>query len=524
MSPPTTDPANKLKALDRWLERQKEEAMRNLPTDLEVLPSPLLLEQMEREAAQRQRVREGCFVPPPQLRRSPPASVPAAKPSSSSRRRNRRRAGVNSRWSGEEVVSLTADVRAAASKPASSSATAKFPRLTAAPPMPSSVRCSEATPEEPEERLRFFAHQIKSFRKTSFLCFSPEQMQRTKQTEEDYETAVRLFYCRPPSPTPSHMSAAVEQPMSGLQSAAAVEQPTSGLQRAAAAVEKKPASGLQRAAAAVEQPASGIQSAAAAVEQPTSGLQSAAAAVEQPASGLQRAAAAVEQPASGIQSAAAAVEQPTSGLQRAAAAVEQPASGLQNAAAAVEQPMSGLQSAAAVEQPTSGLQRAAAAVEQPASGIQSAAAAVEQPASGIQSAAAAVEQPTSGLQPAVELPEGPECGLFPLPGPEHLLSFLWGVLMELRPDTPQPDSTSSTRRRGRRKRDVSAQVIGGPGDASAPAPSLQAFQGFSEKLVLILASEPCDEGFEEEAPLRPLKVRQALLQSPRVPLALTACL
>ncbi|KAK5621676.1 hypothetical protein CRENBAI_022061 [Crenichthys baileyi] len=209
MFPPTTDPADKLRAdaLDRYVERQKEEVMRNLPTDLEVLPSPLLLEQMECEAAQRQRVREVCFVPPPQLRRSPPASVPAAKPSSSSRHRNCRRAGVNSRWAGEEVVSLPADVRAAASKPApssatamsprlaatskpasssatalsprlpaaripaSSSATAKFPRLTAAPPMQSLARCSEATPEE---QLRFFAHQIKSSRKTSFLCFYPE--------------------------------------------------------------------------------------------------------------------------------------------------------------------------------------------------------------------------------------------------------------------------------------------------------------------------------------------------------------
>ncbi|KAK5611679.1 hypothetical protein CRENBAI_012804 [Crenichthys baileyi] len=433
MFPPTTDPADKLKAdaLDRWVERQKEEAMRNLSTDLDVLPSPLLLEQMEREAAQRQRVREGCFVPPPQLRRSPPASVPAAKPLSSSRCRNRRRAGVNSRWSGEEVVSLPADVRAAASKPAPSSATAMSPMLTAAPPMPSSARCSEATPEELEERLMFFARQIKSFRKTSLLYFSPEQMQRIKQMEEDYETVVRLFYCRPPSPTPSHMSAAAEQPTSGFQSAAA------------------------------------------AAEQPTSGLMSATA-----------------------------------------------------------------------------------------------------------------EQSTPGLQPAVEFPEGPEGGLPPPPGPEHLLFFLWGVLMELRPDAPQPDSrpgarsqkhhsltpgqeseapqpdsrpdapqpdsrpdapqpdsrpdapqpdsrpdppqpdsrpdpksasTSSTRRRGRRKRDASAQVIGGPGDfsapahvtegpadASGPAPSLEAFQGFSEKLVLILASEPCDEGFEEEAPPDPV--------------------
>ncbi|KAK5614011.1 hypothetical protein CRENBAI_012719 [Crenichthys baileyi] len=435
MFPSTTDPVDKLKAdaLERRVERQKEEAMSNLPTDLEVLPSSLLLEQMEREAAQRQRVREGCFVPPPQLRR------------------------VNSRWAGEEVVSLPAHVRdaasklaplsataisprlAAASKPASSSATAlsprlpaasipgsssattKFPRLTAAPPIQSSVRWSEATPEELEERLRFFARQIKRFKKTSFLCFSPEQMQRIKQMEEDYETAVRLFYCCPPSPTPSHKS-----------------------------------------------------------------------------------------------SAAAAVEQPMSGLRSAAAAVEQPTSGLQNAAAAVEQPTSGLQSAAA----------------------------------------AAVEQPTSGLQHAAEFPEGPLGGLPPRPGPAHLLFFLWGVLMELRPDTPQPDyrpdtpqpdsrpdtpqpgmtpdpksaSTSSTRRRGRRKRDASAHateglcdasvptqateglcdasasahVTEGSADASAPAPSLQAFQGFSEKLVLILASEPWDEVFGEEAPPDPV--------------------
>ncbi|KAK5623984.1 hypothetical protein CRENBAI_023754 [Crenichthys baileyi] len=145
MFPPTTDPADKLNAdALGWVEHQKEEAMRNLPTDLEVLPSPLLLEQMEREAAQRQRVREGCFVPPPQLRSSPPASVPAAKP------------------------------------------------------------CSEGTPEELEERLRFFARQIKSFRKTSFLCFSPEQMQRIKQMEEDYETARPVSgLCNASAPAPS---------------------------------------------------------------------------------------------------------------------------------------------------------------------------------------------------------------------------------------------------------------------------------------------------------------------------------
>ncbi|KAK5613245.1 hypothetical protein CRENBAI_025516 [Crenichthys baileyi] len=301
MIPPTTDPADKRKAdaLDRWVERQKEEAMRNLPTDLEMLPSPLLLEQMEREAAQRQRVREGCSVPPPQLRCSPPASIPAAKPSSSFHRRNRLRAGVNS----------STVCQARYSKQARTFVTAKFSRLAVAPPMPSSARCSDATPEELEERLRFFARQIKSFRRTCLMYSSPELMERIWQMERDYETAVRQFYCRPPS-TP------------GLQGAAAAEQPTPGLQGAAAA------------------------------EQPTPGLQGAAAA-----------------------------EQPTPGLQGAAAA---------------EQPTPGLQGAAAAEQPTPGLQGAAAA----------------------------------------ELPEGPEGGLPPLPGPEHLLSFLWGVLMELKPDHP----------------------------------------------------------------------------------------
>ncbi|MEQ2283027.1 hypothetical protein AMECASPLE_006879 [Ameca splendens] len=118
--------------------------------DLEVLPSPLLLEQME--------------------------------PSCGS--------------AGEEVFSLPAGVRAAASFPASSSATAKFPRLAAAPPMPSSLtpaRCSEATPDKLEQRLRFYARQIKSFRTTSLMYSSPELVERIRQMERDYETAVRQF-------------------------------------------------------------------------------------------------------------------------------------------------------------------------------------------------------------------------------------------------------------------------------------------------------------------------------------------
>ncbi|KAK5604253.1 hypothetical protein CRENBAI_020526 [Crenichthys baileyi] len=169
----------------------------------------------------------------PLRRRSSPPLHTAVKPSSSSRRKKRRRGAPSCVSASEEesptaaaatpgaVTPLLAGGRVAASKPASSYATAQFPRLTAAPPMLSSGRCSEATLEELEERLRFFARQITSFRKTSLLYFSPEQMQRIRQMEEDNETAVRLFYCSPPSPTPSHKSSA----------AAAVEQPTSEFPR-----------------------------------------------------------------------------------------------------------------------------------------------------------------------------------------------------------------------------------------------------------------------------------------------------
>ncbi|KAK5617545.1 hypothetical protein CRENBAI_004235 [Crenichthys baileyi] len=384
-------------ARDRWVQQQMEEAMKHLPTDLEVVPSPLLLEEMElapagpgsgrvavdlftflsQEAEKTLRRSAGLSVPQsaydgsrlaipcpgtgPLRRRSLPAplaahSGPAVKPSPSSRRKERQR-GAPSCLAGEEVVCLPADVSAAA------------------------TRCSEATPDELEERLRFVARQIKTFRKTSLIYSSPELMERIMQMEEDYGTAIRQFYCRPLPSTP------------------------------------------------------------------------------------------------GLQGAAAAAEQSTPGLQGAAAAAEQSTPGLQGAAAAAEQSTPGLQSAAA-------------------------------------------EQSMSGLQPAVELSEG---GLPPLPGPEHLLSFLWGVLMELKPDTPQPDtpqpvsarsdtpqpdtsqpvsarsespqpdtpqpvstrsdspqpdspqpdlksaSTSSTCRRGRRKRNASVHATEGLGDASAPA-------------------------------------------------------
>ncbi|KAK5602242.1 hypothetical protein CRENBAI_015062 [Crenichthys baileyi] len=189
----------------------------------------------------------------PLRRRSSPPLHTAVKPSSSFRRKKCRR-GAPSCVSASEEESPTAAAAtpgaetplltggrvaaskpasssatalsprlAAAGKPASSSATALSPRLTAAPPMPSSLApawCSEATPEL-EQRLRFFARQIKSFRRTNLMYSSPELMERIRQMERDYETAVRQFYCSLPS-TP------------GLQGAAApaAEQPTPDLQPA----------------------------------------------------------------------------------------------------------------------------------------------------------------------------------------------------------------------------------------------------------------------------------------------------
>ncbi|MEQ2257376.1 hypothetical protein ILYODFUR_034213 [Ilyodon furcidens] len=157
------------------------------------------------------------------------------------------------------VTSLLAGGRVAASNPASSSATALSPRLAAAPPMPSSLapsRCSEATPDELEQRLRFYARQIESFRRTSLLYSSPELWERIRQME-DYETAVRQFYCRPPSPTLSHKSAAAVQSTSCLQtaSAAAAEQSMSGFLIAADAAQLMP---CLLTATAVEQPTPGL--------------------------------------------------------------------------------------------------------------------------------------------------------------------------------------------------------------------------------------------------------------------------
>ncbi|KAK5622940.1 hypothetical protein CRENBAI_022107 [Crenichthys baileyi] len=440
MIPPTTDPADKRKAdaLDRWVERLKEEAMRNLPTDLEVLPLHCCWNRWSVRQPSAREFGSAALS----LRLS--SDVPLLLPYRQLSRHLPPVAGI------ADVQGLTAG------RLAKRWFLCQLTKVSQA--CLSSARCSDATPEELEERLRFFARQIKSFRRTCLMYSSPELMERIWQMERDYETAVRQFYCGPPS-TPVLQGAA-----------AAAEQPTPGLQGAAAAAEQ-PTPGLQGAAAAAEQPTPGLQGAAAAAEQPTPGLQGAAAA------------AAAEQPTAGLQGAAAAAEQPTPGLQGAAAAAEQPTPGLQGAAAA-----------AAAEQPTPGLHPAVLSTFSVFSG----GVLVELKSDTPQPVSARSDTP----QPVPARPDPPQ----PVPA---------------RPDPPQPvparpdpksASTSSIRRRGRRKRDASAHATGGLCDASALAhvtegptdASAPSLQGFSGKLVLVLASAPLDEGFEEEAPPDPV--------------------
>ncbi|KAK5613442.1 hypothetical protein CRENBAI_021631 [Crenichthys baileyi] len=501
MNPPTMELADSRQesARDRWVRQEMEEAMKCLPTDLEVVPSPLLLEEMElapagpgsgrgavdlfaflsREAERTLRRSAGLSVPQsaydgsglaipcpgtgPFRRRSMPAplaahSGPAVKPSPSSRRKKRRR-GALSCSAGEEGVCLPADVRAAASKPASLPATALSPRLAAAPPMPSSLppaRCSEATPDELEERLRFFARQIKTFRRTSLMYSSPELMERIRQMEGDYETAVRQFYCRPPSPTPSQKSAAAAQS-------------TSDLQRAAAA-----------------QPMSCLQSGAAA-EQSTPGLQS-------------------------------AVELSEGGLP--------PFPGPEHLLSFLWGVLTELKPDTHHDTPQSDTphpdtpQPVSARSDTPQPDT-------PQPVSARPENTQPVSARPDTPQPVSARPDTPQPVSARPDTPQPVSA---------RPDSPQPDSpqpnlksasTSSTRRRERRKRDASAPAHATEGlcdasapahateglcDASAPAhateglcdASAPSLQGFGGKLVLILASEPCDEGYEEEEPPDPV--------------------
>ncbi|KAK5618430.1 hypothetical protein CRENBAI_018464 [Crenichthys baileyi] len=478
MIPPTMELADSRQesARDRWVQQQMEEAMKHLPTDLEVVPSPLLLEEMElapagpgsgrgavdlftflsQEAEKTLRRSAGLSVPQsafdgsrlaipcpgtgPLRRRSLPAplashSGPALKPLPSSLRKKRWR-GAPSCSAGEEVVSLPADVRAAASKSASSPATAPSPRLAAAPPMPSSLtpaRGSEAAPEQLEERLRFFARQIKTFRKTSLMYSSPELMERIRQMEEDYGTAVRQFYCRPPPSTP----------------------------------------GLQGAAAAAEQPTPGLQPAVELSEGPEGGLPPLSATgpdTPRPDTGPD-----TPRPDTGPDT-----PRPDTGPD-----TPRPDTGPDTPRpdTGPDTPQPDPKSASTSSTRRRGRRKRDASVH--ATGGLCDASAPAHATEGLCDASAPAHA-TEGLCDASAPAHATE-GLCDASAPAHTTEGLG--------DASAPAHATE----GLCDASALAHITEGPADASAPS-----LQGFSGKLVLVLASEPCDEGFEEEEPPDPV--------------------
>ncbi|MED6250382.1 hypothetical protein ATANTOWER_032171 [Ataeniobius toweri] len=117
MFPPTMDLADEHQAssmdLFTFLSREAEKSLRR-SAGLSVPQS----------AFYGSRLAIPCPGTGPLRRRSSPPLHTAVKPSPSSRRKKRRRGAPSCGSGAEEVASLSADVRTAASKPASSSATA----------------------------------------------------------------------------------------------------------------------------------------------------------------------------------------------------------------------------------------------------------------------------------------------------------------------------------------------------------------------------------------------------------------
>ncbi|MEQ2283493.1 hypothetical protein AMECASPLE_011920, partial [Ameca splendens] len=143
MFPPTTDLAEEHQArsmdLFTFLSREAEKSLRR-SAGLSVPQS----------AYDGSRLAIPCPGTGPLRRRSPHAPLaahfgPAVKPSPSSRRKKRRRGAPSCGSAGEEVVSQPAYERAAASKPASSPATALSPRLDAAS-KPASLSATALSP------------------------------------------------------------------------------------------------------------------------------------------------------------------------------------------------------------------------------------------------------------------------------------------------------------------------------------------------------------------------------------------
>ncbi|KAK5607381.1 hypothetical protein CRENBAI_024782 [Crenichthys baileyi] len=164
-----------------------EEAKRLLPDDLEILTSPLLLEQMERDTAQSRESREDCPPLLPLLRLSPPAPLAARPvprsladaPTSSSRHRKHWCGAVSCLSTAEEEVPMPAaatagleglmlaDARAAAGIPVFPSPTGNFYRL------------SSAETADPRVVLQFSPRQV-----SSALLHSPSLPQPPPHTAE----------------------------------------------------------------------------------------------------------------------------------------------------------------------------------------------------------------------------------------------------------------------------------------------------------------------------------------------------
>ncbi|KAK5619563.1 hypothetical protein CRENBAI_013049 [Crenichthys baileyi] len=324
-------------------------------------------------------------------------------------------------------------VMAAANIPASSSATVLSARLAAPLPKLSSHCLHTLQPKILWEKVR--------------------------QMEDDYKTAVRQFYCRPPPSSLGLQSGAPAQPTPGLQSSAAAEQPTPGLQNAAAV-----------------QPKSCLQSAA--IVQPKSASTSSTRCRGR----RKRDASAQVIGGPGDTSAPA---QGTEGLGDASA----PAHATEGPGDTSAQVIRGPGDTSAPAQGTEGLGDASAPAHATEGPGDTSAQVIRGPGD-----ASAPAQATEGLgdtSASAHATEGRGDASAP------------GQATEGPCDPSAPVHATE----GLGDASAPAHSTEGVGDPFASAPGLKAFQGFSKRLVLVLVPEPCDEGFEDEPPPEPVPER-----------------